>query len=348
MGYAKGRFVVETHVHAQRHAFKFKEKGIKPDYAKLAQGMPDSVIYDNSPRLLFDMDLYGVDMCVLMCGFGMTDELNEEIVKNHPDKFVAVCSATSYMHKVRKGEVEWSIKEACKELDRQLSTGMFRGIGEFMPRNPKPSKPYSWEERFEEICQIMEVARKHKVTVGFHTGTLSGYAGAPRSPGGAFTELQYPLLAHDVAGSYPDVTIIMEHGGHSGGWSEWGFEPTCQVAGSHPNVYLETGLWWAELYERVLRDPNIGAEKLVWGCDWGASIPQQWTPGLHPSSYADQSKKDGPPAHQVDVWGWSLKQLDKLDILQDDMNLILGGNAARIFKLEDKLPHTRLFKQYLQ
>jgi predicted TIM-barrel fold metal-dependent hydrolase len=307
MGYAKGRFVIETHVHAQRHAFKFKEKGIKPDYATLAQGMPDSVIYDNSPRLLFDMELYGVDMCVLMCGFGMTDELNEEIVKNHPDKFVAVCSATSYMHKVRRGEVEWSIKDACKELDRQLSTGMFRGIGEFMPRNPKPSKPYTWEERFEEICQIMEVARKHKVTVGFHTGTLSGYAGAPRSPGGAFNELHYPLLAHDVAGAYPDVTIIMEHGGHSGGWSEWGFEPTLQ-----------------------------------------ASIPQQWTPGLQPSSYADQSKKDGPPAHQVDVWGWSLKQLDKLDILQDDMNLILGGNAARIFKLEDKLPHTRLFKQYLK
>ena len=29
-------------------------------------------------------------------------------------------------------------------------------------------------------------------------------------------------------------------------------------------------------------------------------------------------------------------------IAQDDMNLILGGNAARIFGLD--VPHTRLFK----
>jgi hypothetical protein len=31
----------------------------------------------------------------------------------------------------------------------------------------------------------------------------------------------------------------------------------------------------------------------------------------------------------------------KLDLSQDDLNLILGGNAARLFKIE--LPHTRLF-----
>jgi hypothetical protein len=53
----------------------------------------------------------------------------------------------------------------------------------------------------------------------------------------------------------------------------------------------------------------------------------------------------------VDYFGWSLRQLgkaaDMFDLPQDDLNLILGGNAVRLFKLEDKLPHTRLFKQYL-
>jgi hypothetical protein len=34
--------------------------------------------------------------------------------------------------------------------------------------------------------------------------------------------------------------------------------------------------------------------------------------------------------------------LTSLRIAQDDMNLILGGNAARIFNLD--VPHTRLFK----
>ena len=68
-------------------------------------------------------------------------------------------------------------------------------------------------------------------------------------------------------------------------------------------------------------------------------------PGLYPEAYANQSLRDGPPAHQVDVFGWSLRQMDKLEIPQDDLNLILGGNAVRLFKLEDKVPHTRLFKQ---
>jgi len=46
--------------------------------------------------------------------------------------------------------------------------------------------------------------------------------------------------------------------------------------------------------------------------------------------------------HQVDCWGWSLDQMDRLDISQDDLNLILGGNAIRLFKL--KFPLTRMFK----
>jgi predicted TIM-barrel fold metal-dependent hydrolase len=34
---------------------------------------------------------------------------------------------------------------------------------------------------------------------------------------------------------------------------------------------------------------------------------------------------------------------DNMDLSQDDLNLILGGNAARLFGIE--LPHTRLFRE---
>jgi predicted TIM-barrel fold metal-dependent hydrolase len=114
------------------------------------------------------------------------------------------------------------------------------------------------------------------------------------------------------------------------------------VAAAHDNVYLETGLWWADLYDKALRDPNVGPEKLLWGCDWGASIPFHTQHGAKPPVYAVQLRKQGIVKHQVDVWGWSLKQLLRLDIAQDDLNLILGGNAARIYQL--KPPHTRLFR----
>ena len=355
MGIARGRFVIDTHVHAQRHAAKFKSRGVKPDYSTLGEEMMRSShmeVYENSPRLLYDMERYGLDMCIIMPAFAMTDELNGELVKRYPDKFIAMCGATEYMLKARRGEIEWAVEDLCKELDRLLSTGLYRGgIGEGIPQNPRPRKPYIWEERFEEICQIMEVARKYHVPVGYHTGMPTGYAGATRIMGvlgRAHTDWGDPLLAHDIAAAYPDVPIIMQHGGMQGSWSEMYIDATLEVAAAHPNVYVETGMYWAELYEKPLMDPNISAEKLVWGTDWGASIPVQWRPGGYPKTYFDQNRQQGLPTHQVDYLGWSLRQLDKLDIPQDDLNLILGGNAVRVFQLEDKVPHNRLFKEYIR
>jgi hypothetical protein len=57
-------------------------------------------------------------------------------------------------------------------------------------------------------------------------------------------------------------------------------------------------------------------------------------------------------AHQVDYYGWSLRQLDKaidmFDLPQDDVNLILAGTALKVFNIEDRMPHKRMFKQYLK
>ena len=52
--------------------------------------------------------------------------------------------------------------------------------------------------------------------------------------------------------------------------------------------------------------------------------------------------KQGLVTYQVDLMRWSLRQLDRLDISQDDLNLILAGNAIRVYKL--KFPLTRMFK----
>ncbi len=351
MGIARGRFVIDTHVHSLRLALKWKERGVKPDFVELSQGIRGHEGYDNSPRLLYDMERYGVDMCVLNPGPGGRLDITEETVKKYPEKFVAMIGASDYNLKVQEEGLEWKVEELCKYLDEKLSTGMFVGIGEGMPGNPNRdvNKEVPWDERFEEISQIMEVARKHGVTVGWHTGGSSGYAGGRRPLGSrAYGEAGNPLLAHDVASAFPDVPLVLAHGGIDGWWSERTLELCLQVAAAHPNVYLETGQYWTELYEKPLRDPNIGVEKLLWGTDWGAAHPVQWWPGAYPSMYFDQSRKDGVPAHMPDIFGQSLRWIDKLDIPQDDLNLLLGGNAVKLFKLEDKVPHTRMFKQFLR
>lgn len=90
----------------------------------------------------------------------------------------------------------------------------------------------------------------------------------------------------------------------------------------------------------MLAEPNLGAEKLVWGTDWGASILCVTHLG---QSHFEQIRKDGPISYQSDYWGWSLNELLSVRCSQDDRNLILGGNAARIYGLPVR--HRRLFRQ---
>lgn len=338
-----GRFIVDTHVHAQRFAAgpEFAKQNIAGGtarYGDLATVMRHLTPYDNSARLLYDMDCYDVDMCVLLPAFGMTNELNSQIVDAHPGKFVAVCSAVRTQQKAVRGEEPWTAEAAAREIDDLLSTGKFVGIGEGMPTDNARKHVISQAERMDQMRPVMDVARKHKSVVRIHTGVVMGYPLTHNF----WPESLHPIWVTDIAAEYADVPIVLDHGGLQGWWSDRLVEEAMMVAAANDNVYLETGLWWTALYRKALLDPNIGAEKLVWGCDWGASIPFHAQYGNEPPAYAVQLRKKPLVRHQVDVWGWSLKQLLKLDIVQDDLNLILGGNAARIYGLP--VPHRRLFR----
>jgi predicted TIM-barrel fold metal-dependent hydrolase len=279
----------------------------------------------------------------------MTNEIDVEIMKKHPDRFVALCWDVKTQKKSISEEEEWSIKAAAQEIRECLDTGLYVGIGEGFPRNRHPKrKRISWNERYDQICTIMELAREYKVVAQYHTGFPSGYAGSANlafSQGHSDDDWANPLLCPQIANAYPDVPIVMAHAGIEGsGYYTRYYEDCLNVAASHHNVYLETGMWWAELYEKPLKDPSIGPERMIWGTDWGASsTPQMWMPGCTPETFCSQNINLGPPSHQVDIWGWSLRELGRLNIPQDDLNLIMGGNAVRIFGI--KTPYSRLFRE---
>jgi len=342
-----GRFVVDTHVHSQRHAVGAKLKGSK-NYGDLGKVMGQTEAYDNSPRLIYDMDRYGVDMCIIEPAFGMVNEINLEQVEKYPDRFAANCLPWATKTRFEGGIADYSIDSACEELERLLKTGKYVGIGEGMPmggmvrasaEDPTPQIPDD-TTMLRNMTKICDIARKYKVPVRYHTGTPGGYSIPYAGARGTFD----PLWVHTLAIAYPDVPIIMEHGGIEGGWWEQFFEACLHVAASQKNVYLETGRYWTDLYYKALSDPNVGAEKLIWGTDWGASLPLYTNLNGHPPVYTRQLLKEGIPRHQVDIWGWSLKQLWRLDIAQDDLNLILGGNAVRIYNLRTPGGLTRMFK----
>ena len=124
------------------------------------------------------MACYDVDMCILHPAFGMSNELNLDLVEKYPDKFRALAYPKETSDKAMRGEIEWTMETAVEELDRLLSTGKFVGTGEGMPANPygmKTRKTISQTARMDELRLVMDVARKHEVPVRVHTDSPMGY-----------------------------------------------------------------------------------------------------------------------------------------------------------------------------
>ena len=360
-----GRFVVDTHVHPQRHAVNFEAQDDDADYTNLAMLMHTAVpadeatdedeviVFDNSERLVYDMDRYGVDMCVLLPAFGMTNEINRQIVEAHPDEFVACAYPVQTKKKALRGEEEWTVEAAVEELEEVLSWDGFVGIGEFLPHDPNLEERMTWRERKEQLRPFFDVAADHDVPIRWHPGAASGYQGGGLREQDKLPDFRDPYNAADMLAEYPDVDLVFEHGGVQGHW-KYNVERACMVASQYDNVYLEVGLWWKDLLRRPMNDPDIGPEQLLWGTDWGASSVaeghnskgDQDIPPMRWEQYGSR----GIPAHQADYWGTSLRELDKYareeNLPQDELNMILGGNFCDLYDVE--APHSRLFPDYLE
>jgi len=310
---AAGRFVVETHGHITT---LYKPKGkAGDDWEGLPHGPGDGEVevYDNSGLALYDMDRYGVDMVLLKPSVpGTTNEFQAGLVKKYPDKFRAFCADQTLRLKIAR-------------VEAALKTGNFIGIGEFVPKDLDPRRIYTFEERLKEYRVFMELARTYGVSVDFHDTTMN-YEWDP-----------WALLSR-ISAEFPDVPIVFCHSGYSIGAYATGstiVRKACAVAGRAVGRGARN----------IHQDPNVGAQQLLWGSDYG-HVPQYivMNPGGDPPSYIT-SMRYWPkvPTYQADFWSWELHQIDKLRdwVSPDAINLILGGNAVRLWDLP--VPHTRMF-----
>tara|TARA_Y100000310_G_scaffold344726_1_gene459077 strand:- start:4771 stop:5820 length:1050 start_codon:yes stop_codon:yes gene_type:complete len=327
------RYVVETHAHISTL--------YEPVEAKSKNWQGVAVPVDNSAMCLYDMERYGIDMTFIKppSQIGPPNEMHAEMVDRHPDKFRAFCTDQTQKLKVAQGEAEWDIDSSAAEVDAALATGRFIGIGEFVPRDWDSRKVYTFEERLGEFRIFMELARKHGVTIDYHEFS------------GGYEWDHWRLLAR-LAAEYPDVPIIVCHAGHSGGAHDDGpnqLRNVLRVTGGawrngRNNIYLETGTWPAEFFKIAMDDPNVGVTQLIWGGDYGSRQYILTSPGRDGATFATFMRKWQLVApYQVDWWGTSLHRIDKVRdfATQDEINLILGGNAARLFNLP--MPHDRMF-----
>ena len=338
----EARLVIETHAHittlykpAGPKSMKLLEKG---DWTGLNGEVEP---YENTAICFYDMERYGVDMCLLKPSMiGTTNEGQAALVDKYPDKFRAFCADQKLKLKVWREEAKWTLDDAADEVEKALQTGKYIGIGEFVPRDTDPSKVYTFKERLDEYRTFAELARKYGVTMDFHEFAWG------------FEWDTYQLL-YRVAIEYPDVPLILCHGSYSiGSYTEGAsvIKKACSVAGrsietAGGSIYLETGTWPAEYYEIALKDPNVGVPQLLWGGDYG-HVPQYivTNPADDPPSFSSAMRRwPTVPAYQLDWWGWELHQIHKIKdwVTQDEINLILGGNAARLWKLP--VPYERMF-----
>jgi len=356
---SEGRFVVWTHIHTLKiqtpdltdpRTRENVELGLYGGYLGLNE------FYDNSGLILHDMERCGIDMAILLPSLlGTRNEQHAALAEKYPDKFRACCMDTELQKSVWKGEAEWTIEACVKELDTALATGKYVGIGEvvahyfnYMGRKgpvhlptggwvpPVDAANYTFEERLNELRQIAALAAKYNVPMYFHEYTWM------------FPFNQWQLLVRLLI-EYPQVTYIIAHGGYEVYMGEqlgkqW-IKEACHYAGwmGDRNVFLECAQWPAEYWEIALKDPNIGPSRMIWGGESG-SVPCVMTP----MTKSAVTLKGWPfPSHTNNYFGQALTELRKVKAMglipQDDFDLILGGNAARLFKLP--VPYECMFPE---
>ena len=204
---------------------------------------------DVSETLLARMDRHGVEKTILMRGnFPAPNAAMAEILKRHPDRFVAF---SSWDAEAPAGTPPRETAKGLAALERGLTEYGFLGAGEFDLARFMPLPP---ERAYEGYLSTIELCRHHKKPIMFHT-----------SYDGGKVPMAYknPIMLEPLAFEYPDVPMLVCHmGKHDVTF----FEYAMMLARKCKNVYLTTSNTRRDFIERAVEE--IGPERLIFGSDW--------------------------------------------------------------------------------
>lgn len=277
-----GRFLVDAHVHAPNlHT-------VTPAWYAWAQdfGGPAVVarIWDaeGRPRPAALDDLFaaeGVDVALLFSeyspkttGYQPFDDLLP-LVEANPARFRPVANINPHLH-----------FPAARELARQLDLGaaalkLHPVHGGFRLDDPGLFGAYA-------------LLTERQIPLVVHCGTST-------FPG-SMNELADPALLYPVLRSFPDLKIVLAHGGRG-----WWYDAAAFLALSHDNVWIElSGLPPKRLPAYYAKfDLNRLARRFIFGTDWPG------VPGIAANARA----------------------IAGLGLDEDVITAALGGNAAGVF-----------------
>ena len=209
--------------------------------------------YLHDPRLFLEyMDRCGVERSVLINYvspevIGYTERSNDfvaDYVRADPKRLVAVGSVHPRRHPDPLSAV-WELKQKG-----------IRGIKLHPPHQLfSPNEHASDRGGNVRLAAIYRACEEHQLPIIFHTGT-SIFPGARDR----FAE---PMLVEDVAIDYPDLTIVLAHGGRPLWMDQASF-----LTRRFPRVYLEISGVPPEKLLTYFPDLERLSEKVLFGSDW--------------------------------------------------------------------------------
>ncbi len=278
--------VWDCHVHIQPHWM------LKPgvlDILKLGTGQAEMLdTYIRNPGKFVEyLDHVGVERAGLVnyvaprvMGFGpKVNDFLHDYCKDYPDRVYGYA-----------GILPKQKEEARREMNRILRLGL-RALKLHPPH--QLLYPNEYLHGRPGLREVYRIAEREGVPVMIHTGT-SVFPGARSRYGD-------PLTVDDVAVDFPDLRIIMAHGGRPF-WTEEAF----YLLRRHPHVYMDISSIPPQNLLRYF--PRLGevAHKAMFGSDWpGPGVP--------------------------DIRA-NLDKFLKVDLPEETKERILWGTAVEVFK----------------
>ncbi len=243
--------VTDAHIHVQ--PWRQLSPGAR---ARMAAGRRDldliRRLLDDPAEFLRFLDEQGIDRAVLVNYvspdvIGFTDEVNDFVgafCLGHEDRLVAMGGVHPRLDPDPAGS-----------LRRIVEKHGIRALKLHPPHQHFFANAYRDGGRLAGLAALYAGAQELKIPVMIHTGT-SIFPGARNTYGD-------PIAIDDVAVDFPDLTIIMAHGGRPL-WME-----TCFfLLRRHPNVYMDVSGIPPRHLPRYFPRLSEVADNTLFGTDW--------------------------------------------------------------------------------
>ncbi len=248
--------ITDVHVHLEPY------RNLKPEvFETMRRTMPD---FDATARRMEDprnllalMDELGVER-VCLINYAAPEVMGLGLDVN---VFVSKYASEDPRRLIAFGGIHPALtKDPEADVERLASTLGIRALKIHPPHQLFAPNAYV-DGKMPNLWKIYRTAERLHLPIMFHTGT-SIFPGA-RSKFGD------PMALDDVATDFPELTILMAHGGRPL-WCDAAF----YLMRTHPNIYLDTSsippkrfLEWFPQIEKV-------SDRVLFGSDWpGPGIP---------------------------------------------------------------------------